>query len=143
MKKREMSIIGGIDQRAILNHYLERLHATAIEGLSENQKARLLIIAIADFLAEELSLDALATIGNAIWFSLEDKSSDLALAAEGCFEANFYLRKVTENEAILKQFAHYMWLFTTYYYEKKGDLPTPLPHLASKPRFMSHKNERR
>ncbi len=111
MKKREMNIIGGIDQRAILNHYLERLHATAIDGLSENQKARLLIIAIADFLAEELSLDALATIGNAIWFSLEDKSSDLAL---------------TENEATLKQFAHYMWLFTTYYYEKKGDnLPTP------------------
>jgi hypothetical protein len=98
-----------------LHSYLSKVEATSVDDLVEEQKSQLLVAAIGDFLDEKLSLDDLADIGSAIWFALDDKSSDLALAAEACSETNFNLRRVTLNKATLYQFAHYMWLLTTYH----------------------------
>ena len=94
-------------------------HRSSIPTLTQEEKQKLIVKAIADFQDEKICLDTLSSIGFAIWDSLDDKLSDLATVTDACTEVSFYLRHVTDNKEMSQQVAEYMWTILTYLNEHK------------------------
>ena len=109
-------------EEEITARYLATFHRSSIATLTQEEKQKLIVNAIADFQDEKICLDALSSIGFAIWDSLDDKLSDLATATDACTEVSFYLRRVTDSKEALQQFGQYMWTILTYYNGYRGIL---------------------
>ncbi len=77
--------------------YVKRAGASSAESLTLEQKQHVFLMAISDFYEYGLSLDELAHVGNRMWASLDDRTTELADAMYAASELSYYIRYADEK----------------------------------------------
>ena len=103
--------------------YLDRLGVASVHQLGYEHMRKYFLLAVKDFLSDQICLEQLAGLATEIWSPPEVRDDHqiikLKSALEACSELPFYLRKISTTEGSQANFLQFFAEVMQYYQENK------------------------